>query len=916
MAKGIKKIVWTGEGKVYNTKKGSIPGQLMVVAPSEDIWFKIGEWEAGTTEQDKKKDIKWAIFNPKGVIDFQKTIPSHFKYGFKIPRKLCGPYLWYVEASWSGNFDGKSGLKVRGESPAKIVDSRWSQNEGGPDVRKTYQFSYGELIWLRLFTEGLNGYDNVEVRVFRRLRSAMGLWPKDDEVTRKIYRVSVINGEINLKIPNTYSWYQSMSDRAEVEEFYVRVVHPVTGKYIEDTRKEPDTAHARFLRIKDKVKSQVVEKPQNRTPVTIYQPDKNEARFELCKFEQINVTEEGAKPVLVFDNGKGVRNIKDKREKNLISIVFKFDSTELLPESLKQLNNILQFLLEHRYSTIQLDGFACVIGKQNHNNVLSENRAKTVREFFIKGKLDPDRIKAAGHGEVNPTDDKMGRDNIKYKNEYEYTSNRRVDISFEYYGHNAETINYLTILGSTPKNILIQPVNFDTKACFDRKKHDKIISLYNLNEKKAQKEGSITIPAVSAIGKHDSMPIQYIWPMNKATLTNIYSSANEYLVHVHSCRYFSVENNPTVLLKVYPDIKWDFHFFLNLSNQLSVKWQNLSPAEHTEMQKKAGKIGAEKRWSQTEIDFGVMFKAQWDKSGDKYGATFDATFEHEAKIKWLYNIFGSLKEFSKAVTDTTKGKLTKTRLGKALPFKLEMKPPNFCLGAVWFLEKPVLAANKGKIGTNVKFYFKAEPLIGVTLNIDLLSMLVTSAGTAVGNPQAGMIFNEVRDWLAEDGHNITFKMYIDLLITGTIQGAADINFNTVDLDPKLDASIDVTLSAELQAGLEIEGKIVVIGVRAYAKGEMKATGKAAITFGHGLKYDDKGMYYRPKLMFDGLIVTFVIKAEVGISIKRGIFKGDRNINLADYDKKANLIPEFDVIENLEKYAGVDANIPLFRKSNT
>ncbi|HEX8357744.1 MAG TPA: hypothetical protein VF610_10040 [Segetibacter sp.] len=240
------------------------------------------------------------------------------EYGYKLPKRLCGPYLWYIEATWSGNFDGKSGLKIRGESPARIVDSKWSLAEGRADVRKTHQFSYGEILWLKLNTEGLNGYTRVEVRMFRKLRSAFGLLPKDDEVTRRIYFVAVINGEINLKIPNTYSWYQSIKDRANVKEFYIRVVHPVTGKYIQDNN--GDTAHARFLRIKDNVVSQVVEKPQNRTPVTIYEPDKNAARFELCKFEQINVTEAGDKPTLIFDHGKGVKNIQDKREKTVESI--------------------------------------------------------------------------------------------------------------------------------------------------------------------------------------------------------------------------------------------------------------------------------------------------------------------------------------------------------------------------------------------------------------------------------------------------------------------------------------------------------------------------------------------------------------------------------------------------------------------
>jgi outer membrane protein OmpA-like peptidoglycan-associated protein len=908
--KGIKKIAWTGEGKVYNTKGGSIPNQLLVVVPDQFVWFKINEWYEGTPAQDKTKDVKWAVFNNKGYIDHQRTVPGNFKFAYKIPKKLCGPYTFYIEASLSGNFDSKSGLKLRGETPAKIITSKWASKEGGPDVRQSYQFSYGEIVWLTLSTEGLNGYNNVEIRIYRKLRAAFGLLPKDDEETRKIYRVNVVNGEINLKIPNTYSWYQSMNDRSAVEEFYVRVVHPATGKYIEDNN--GDNVHARFLRIKDKVVSQVVEVPQNRTPVTIYQPDKNAGRFELCKFEQINVIEDG-KTHLVFDNGAGVKNIQNRREKIVESIVFNFDSTQLSADSLKKLNSILQFLLEHRHSNIQLEGFACVIGKQNHNNILSENRAKTVKEFFSRGKLDPSRINTVGHGEVKPTDDKMGRDNIKYKNEHEYELNRRVDISFDYLGHNAETIVYQTILGSTPKNITVQPEKFDTKACFERKKHTKTVKVTSI-DLKSQSEGKIVIPAVSSITKTNPAPFQYIWPRYKVLDSRTFSSANDYFVHIHSCRYFSVENNPTVNIKVYPDIKWDFHFFLNLSNQLSVKWQNLTPAQHTEMQKKAGKIGAEKRWSQTEVDFGVIMEVNWDKAGDKYGSKLDVTLKHEAKIKWLYNLFGSLKEFSKAITDTTKGKLTKTRLGKALPFKLEVLPPNFCLGAEWQLE---YGEKKGKqtneIGTAVKFYFDSKPIIGATLNIDLLSMIVTAAGTAFGNPQAGAIFNDVRDWLDDDDHTLKFKMYIDLLITGKLEGSANINFNTASDKKKMDASLTGTLAAELQAGLEIEGKIVVIGVEAYAKGEMKATGKASITFGHGLKYDEHGMMYRPKLMFDGLVVTFVIKAEVGISVKKGIFKGKHDKTLGNYEKKATLIPEFDVIKNLEKYAGVNADIPLFKE---
>jgi len=835
MAKGIKKIVWTGEGTVYNASKGSIPGQLAVVAPSQDVWFKIGEWEAGTTEQDKSKNIKWAIFNPKGIIDFQKTIPSNFKYGFKIPRKLCGPYLWYMEASWSGNFDGKSGLKIRGESPARIVDSKWSQNEGGPDVRKTYQFSYGELIWLRLTTEGLNGYNNVEVRVFRKLRSMMGLWPKDDEVTRKIYRVDVIDGEINLKIPNTYAWYQSMKDREDVEEFYVRVVHPVTGKYIEDTGGKGDTAHARFLRIKDKVKSQVMEAPQNRTPVTIYQPDKNEARFELCKFEQINITEEGGKPELIFDNGKGVKNISDKREKIVESILFKFDSTELLPESLKQLNNILQFLLEHRHSIIQLDGFACVIGKQNHNNILSENRAKTVREFFIKGKLDPNRIKAVGHGEVNPTDDKMGRDNIKYKNEYDYVNNRRVDIVFEYYGHNAETIIYETIAGNKPKKITVEPINFDTRACFERKKHNKTIKLINIDVN-AENEGKITVPAVSTMSKFNAVPLNYLWPRRNGIMNN-------YQVHIHTCRYFSVPNNPTLAIHVYSDIKWTVEFKWSHTQPFAYSYGNkLYGYELKNAQNKAlgAVIDAEwsKKYGEMSQKFELSLTGEWTAAnGSKQNVEFGK--EWAERIAKTLRIFNKIKQLADDVVQSPVAK------GK---WSFEVKPPVIAFSAQWYLQK-----TNGRVGEIVEIGADTKPLVEANTFIDLFKIFVEYGGNAIC-PGAGTVINWVLEKL-EKNVKITFLVTFGGAIN--VSGRTKINV----LFPK-ETTGNVKMTGEIKISVEFKALAKAGTANMGVEGVLTADVKTSVTGGIEVGADKNGIYASPIASFAGIKAKFVAATTV------------------------------------------------------
>ena len=72
---------------------------------------------------------------------------------------------------------------------------------------------------------------------------------------------------------------------------------------------------------------------------------------------------------------------------------------------------------------------------------MSQRRADIVKKFFADGGLEVGRIISVGRGEVDPTDDKQGRDNIKYRNEYDYRQNRRVDISFVFYAHDAHTIN-------------------------------------------------------------------------------------------------------------------------------------------------------------------------------------------------------------------------------------------------------------------------------------------------------------------------------------------------------------------------------------------------------------------------------------------------------------------------------------------
>ena len=350
--------------------------------------------------------------------------------------------------------------------------------KGGDDVRKTYTFSYGHIIYLYLDTEGLNG-DKVTVDVFKVVEGGGGA--KDDRLIHTYTNVEVINGQINLKIGNSSLWYGKIGNPKAKEEFYVKV-KTASGKYVSDGK---DTIHARFLRIKNEVVSKAIEPSTNNTPTKVYKPDVNAARYEPCKFEVVKITESEVKDgkannttVTVFDNGKGLKKKPGTlpQEKIERTIFFKFDSTIIDKDGEAVLNNILKFLLEHKGATMNLSGYACVIGRQNYNKGLSQRRADVVKKFFADGGLEAGRIISVGRGEVDPTDDKQGRDNIKYRNEYSYEQNRRVDISFVFYAHDAHTINYEVIAPSvdTKKELTIDIVGQEAKACFRAKdKHTK-----------------------------------------------------------------------------------------------------------------------------------------------------------------------------------------------------------------------------------------------------------------------------------------------------------------------------------------------------------------------------------------------------------------------------------------------------------
>ncbi|TDW50122.1 hypothetical protein EV144_102557 [Flavobacterium sp. 270] len=295
MAKGVKKIKWARTGRVISNM--SVPNKKVVIYPDQEVSFEIESWYNDTTEEEKKKNVTWILQEAKTKKEIAKKLMLSSAPKFvSIPKNLCGPYEYYLEASLSGkrDFYNETGLIIRGDCPPKIISSKWCSTNNGDDVRKTNFFSYGEKIYLNLKTEGLNGHLNLSIDVFRRITLGTNV------SIRRYVNVAVIDGEINLEINNSYNWYSAIKNKKEVEEFYVQVFDPVNRTYITDNNN--DTEHARFLRVKNNIASMEVKPPVNLSPLKVGEPDKNYMSYKYCKYTTIKMNDK-----LLFDESKLVK---------------------------------------------------------------------------------------------------------------------------------------------------------------------------------------------------------------------------------------------------------------------------------------------------------------------------------------------------------------------------------------------------------------------------------------------------------------------------------------------------------------------------------------------------------------------------------------------------------------------------------
>jgi len=82
--------------------------------------------------------------------------------------------------------------------------------------------------------------------------------------------------------------------------------------------------------------------------------------------------------------------------------VFETNSAELSGKSVSFLNEVVKFLNENAILRIEIRGHTDNVGKDEDNMLLSEARARTVRNYLVISGIDKKRLSYKAFGETMP----------------------------------------------------------------------------------------------------------------------------------------------------------------------------------------------------------------------------------------------------------------------------------------------------------------------------------------------------------------------------------------------------------------------------------------------------------------------------------------------------------------------------------
>lgn len=105
----------------------------------------------------------------------------------------------------------------------------------------------------------------------------------------------------------------------------------------------------------------------------------------------------------------------------LEGIVFKTNKSDIMPESLPILNKALEYLKTHPTERYEIGGHCDSRGTAKFNQKLSEDRAKSVKQWLVNNGIDANRLTTVGYSFNKPLVPNTSPENMQKNRRIEYT---------------------------------------------------------------------------------------------------------------------------------------------------------------------------------------------------------------------------------------------------------------------------------------------------------------------------------------------------------------------------------------------------------------------------------------------------------------------------------------------------------------
>ena len=107
--------------------------------------------------------------------------------------------------------------------------------------------------------------------------------------------------------------------------------------------------------------------------------------------------------------------------RELRTVYFEFDSSNLSSETVSTLNRNAELIQEYPNLVVQLEGHTCSIGTQEYNLALGDRRAQSVREYLVQVGVPSNQLTTISYGEEMPA--------VSNDTETQRRQNRRVEFT-------------------------------------------------------------------------------------------------------------------------------------------------------------------------------------------------------------------------------------------------------------------------------------------------------------------------------------------------------------------------------------------------------------------------------------------------------------------------------------------------------